>query len=170
MVLLPQSTLFLLVVVLVASAAMTLALLGLVWAAPVFWGLVKFSASRFIMNSFKILIHSLCISLNIVLFRLRLLCRSREPSYNFLLMSLGILSCTSCSNLLRATTTFTSGIVDLTRSLYFHCAPLRLLVVESFTLLYISGFGKGVFITGQFSVTSVFFSSSFCESPSLDIP
>ena len=93
-----------------------------------------------------------------------------ETSCNFLLMSLGILSCASCSSPLRATTAFTSGMVDLTRSLCFRCAPLSLLVAESFTLLYISGFSKGVFVNGQFSGISVFFSSYFCESPSLAFP
>ena len=61
-------------------------------------------------------------------------------------------------------------MVDLTRNLCFRCAPLSLLVVESFTLLYISGFNKGVFINGQFSGISVFFNFSFCESPSLAFP
>ena len=113
----------------------------------------------------------LCTSVNIVLFSLRLSCRSGETSCNFSLMLLGILFCATCSNPLRATTAFTSGMVDLTRSLYFRCAPLSLLVAESFTLLYISGFSKGVFfIKGQFSGISVFFSSSFCEYSSLASP
>ena len=109
----------------------------------------------------------LCISVNIVLFSRRLLCRSGQTTCNFLLMLLGILSCASCSSPLRAATAFTSGMVDLKRSLCFCCAPLSLLVAESFALLYISGFSKRVFINGQFSGISVFFNSSFCESPSL---
>ena len=59
MFLLPQSVLFPLIVVLVTVAPVTLALLGLARAAPVFWGLVKISAPIFILNSFKILIYSL---------------------------------------------------------------------------------------------------------------
>ena len=112
----------------------------------------------------------LCISVNIVLFSRRLLCRSGQTTCNFLLMLLGILSCASCSSPLRAATAFTSGMVELTRSLCFRCAPLFPLVAESFTLLYISGLSIGVFINGQFSGISVFSSSSFCESPSLFFP
>ena len=89
---------------------------------------------------------------------------------NFLLMSLGILSCASCSSPLRTTTAFASGMVDLTRSLCLRWALLSLLLVESFILLCISGFSKGVFINGQFSRISIFFSSSFYESPSLAFP
>ena len=111
----------------------------------------------------------LSISVNIVLFSWRLLWISGETSCNFLLKSLGILSCASCSSPLRATTAFTSGMVDLTRSLCFRCALLSLLVAQSF-ILYISGFSKGVFKNGQFSGISVFFGSSFWESPSLDFP
>ena len=92
----------------------------------------------------------LCISVNLILFSLRLLCRSGETSCNFLFTSLGILSCASCSSPIITTTAFTSGKVDLTKSLYFRCASLSLLVAESFTLLYISGFSKGVFMKRQF--------------------
>ena len=59
MFLLPQSVLFPLVVVLVALATVTPALLGLARAAQVFLWLVKLSAPISILNSFKILIHSL---------------------------------------------------------------------------------------------------------------
>ena len=108
--------------------------------------------------------------MNVVLFSRRLLWRSGETSCNFLLIPLGILSCASCSSPLRATTAFMSGMVDLTRSLCLRYAPLSLLVAESFTLLYISGFSKGVFINEQFSGISEFLNSSFCESSSLAFP
>ena len=112
----------------------------------------------------------LCISVNIVLFSRRILSRSGETSCNFLLISLGILSCASCSSPLRTTTVFMSSMVDLSRSLCFHCVALSLLIAESFTLFYISGFNKGVFIKRQFSGISVFFNSSFCNSPSKTFP
>ena len=151
MVLLPQSVIFLLVVILVVFAPMTLALLGLSTATPAFRGFVKMSAPRIIMNSFKIRIFFwfilfmvfssnrwssdesgfayglkffskewqmslflfLCISENMILFSLRILCRSEVTYCNFFLMSFGILSCASCSSLFRATTAFTSGMGDL---------------------------------------------------------
>ena len=88
----------------------------------------------------------LCVSVNRVLFSLRLLCRSGELSCNFFLrcpLALEIyLVSASCSSPFRVKTASMSGMVNLTRSLCFCCAPLFLLVAESLTLLSISAVRK----------------------------
>ena len=104
--------------------------------------------------------------MNIVLPSLGLLWRSKETPCNLILCH-EISYCALCSSSFRATTDFTSGIVDWARRLWFRCAPLSLLLVESFTLFYISEFSKGPLQKGTFSEISMFFSSLFWESSHL---
>ena len=104
----------------------------------------------------------------IVMFDLILFCRGEETSCYFLLMSHRILSCASCCSSFRATTAFTSSMVDLTRGFCFRCAPYLCLWQKHllcFTLFYISGFSKEVFIKRKLQGISIFFSSSFWKSP-----
>ena len=105
----------------------------------------------------------LCISVKIVLPSLRLLWRSKETPCNLILCH-EISYCALRSSSFRATTDFTSGIVDWARRLCFRCAPLSLLLVESFTLFYIPEFSKGALKKGTFSEINMFFSSLFWES------
>ena len=70
---------------------------------------LKFFTKEWQMSLFLFL----CISVNMVLFSLRILCRSGVTYCNFFLMSFGILSFASCSSLFRATTAFATGMGDL---------------------------------------------------------